>query len=346
MSVENLTSLLPVPARYCPYSQLGDQPNIIVDGKEQQATVLTLSHWPWNSTPEGLLRDTSTDIVFAYLDSPHHHVDIPLVSNNHFDEDGLLSMYALVDPANAIAHRELMIATSRAGDFAICTNMDAAKLSFILAAHADPEFELLPAEIFTGSAASQVHGLYSAMLEKLPALMRDIPDYKVYWEDELAHWQESERAIAEGKVVIDEILDMDLAIVHVPEDMPVKTVRRYLTKWQRSVHPFAVHNVTQCTRIVWIKGASIEMQYRYESWLQLASRKPLMRVDLAGLAEQLCDIETAGGGWVFEGINEVAPRLHLKESCRSSISSDKFMQLLSSVLRTNPPAWDPYNRPD
>jgi hypothetical protein len=346
MSVENLTSILPVPARYCPYSQLGDQPNIIVDGKEQQATVLTLSHWPWNSTPEGLLRDTSTDIVFAYIDSPHHHVDIPLVSNNHFDEDGLLSMYALVDPASAIAHRELMIATSRAGDFSICTSMDAAKLSFILAAHADPEFGLLPAEIFAGSAASQVHGLYAAMLEKLPALMRDIPDYKVYWEGELAHWQESERAIAEGHVVIDEIPDMDLAIVHVPEDMPVKTVRRYLQKWQRSVHPFAVHNVTQCSRIVWIKGASIEMQYRYESWLQLASRKPLMRVDLAGLAKQLCDKEMAGGEWVFEGVNEVAPRLHLKGSCRSSISADEFMQQLSAVLLTNPPAWDPYNRPD
>ena len=88
------------------------------------------------------------------------------------------------------------------------------------------------------------------------------------------------------------------------------------------------------------------MQYRYESWLQLASRKPLMRVDLAGLAEQLCDMETAGGEWVFEGINEVAPRLHLKGSCRSSIGTDEFMQQLATVLRTNPPAWDPYNKPD
>jgi len=346
MSADNPISVLPAPARYCPYSELGDQPNIIVDGKEQKATVLTLSHWPWNSTPQDLLRDTSTDIVFAYLDSPAHHVDIPLVSNSHYDEDGLLSMYALVDPANAMANRDLMIATSRAGDFSICTDTEAAKLAFILAAYADPAISPLPASIFSGSAAEQIHGLYAAMLTELPSLMRNISSYRHFWEPELEHWKDSEQAIAEGRVVIDEIPDLDLAIVHIPDDMPVKTVRRYLQKWQRSVHPFAVYNVTQCSRIVWLKGASRELQYRYESWVQLASRRPLMRVDLAGLAKQFCDLETAGGEWVFEGVNEVAPRLHIKGSCRSSIPAEEFVQYLCAVLRTAPAAWDPYNQPD
>ena len=346
MSADNLTSVLPVPARYCPYSQLGDQPNIIVDGKEQKATVLTLSHWPWNSTPPDLLRDTSTDIAFAYLDSPGHHVNIPLVSNSHYDEDGLLSMYTLVDPANAMANRELMIATSRAGDFAICEDTDAAKLSFILAAYADPEISPLPSAIFAGTAAEQIHGLYATMLAELPQLMKNIAGYQQYWNDELEHWQASEQAIADGNVVIDEVPDLDLAIVHIPAEMPVRTVRRYLQKWQRSVHPFAVHNVTQCSRIVWLKGESLEMQYRYESWVQLASRRPLMRVDLAGLADQLCDLETAGGEWLFEGVNEVAPRLRLKGSCRSSISAEEFLPRLYAVLRDAPPAWDPYKRID
>ena len=346
MNADNLTSALPPPVRYCPYSLLGDQPNIIVDGKEQKATVLTLSHWPWNSTPPDLLRDTSTDIVFAYLDSPGHHVDIPLVSNSHYDEDGLLSMYALVDPVNAMANRDLMIATSRAGDFAICTDPDAAKLSFILAAYADPEISPLPSTIFAGSAAEQIHGLYAAMLAELPTLMANIPAYAEYWEAELAHWQDSERAIADGKVVIDEIPDLDLAIVHVPVEMPAKTVRRYLQKWQRSVHPFAVHNITQCSRIVWLKGESRELQYRYESWVQLASRRPLKRVDLGSLAKQLCDLETAGGEWEFEGVNEVAPRLYHRGSCRSSIPVEEFLRRLYAELRNAPPAWDPYNRSD
>ncbi len=335
---------LPVPARYCPYSQLGDQPNIVVDGQAQRATQLTLSHWPWNSTPAGLLRDTSTDIVFAYLDRPDLHVDIPLVSNSHFDEDGLLSMYALVDPANALRHRDLMIGASRAGDFAIYSDPDAAKLAFVLAAYADPALSPLPAEVFNGSAPAQIAGLYTLMLQELPALLDDIPGNQHFWEDEFAHLRESEQAIADGHVVIDEVPELELAIVRIPDDMPARTVRRYLTRWQRSVHPFAVHNITDCTRLVWLKGESIEFQYRYESWIQLASRRPAQRIDMDGLAEQLADLESGGGSWEFEGVNEVAPRLHHRGSCRSAIGSETFMALLCAWLRTQPPAWDPYNK--
>jgi hypothetical protein len=340
----NTSVNLPSPARYFPYSQLGEQPNIIVDGKEQRATVLTLSHWPWNSTPESLLRDTSTDIVFAYLDAAEFHRDVALVSNSHFDEDGLLSMYGLVDPENALRHRQLMIGASRAGDFAIYSDPEAAKLSFVLAAFADPELTPLPQEVFSGTDAGQVAGLYSHMLRELPALLDDVAGHERYWQDEWAHVQESEAAIRDGHVVIDEVPELDLAIVHIPTDMPVRTVRRYLTRWQRSVHPFAVHNVTDCSRLVWIKGESLEMQYRYESWIQLASRRPARRRDLTGLAEQLSDLETGGGQWVFEGVNEVAPRLRVNGSCRSSVGAEQFLALLSDWLRTQPAAWDPYNR--
>ena len=330
-----MTNKLPAAASYCPYSDLGDQPNIIVDGKAQRSTQLTLSHWPWNSTPPELLRDT-----------PEHHSKIPLVSNSHFDEDGLLSMYALVNPENSMRHRKLMIGASRAGDFAIYTDPKAAKLSFILAAYADPATSPLPAEIFTASDAGQVAGLYRHMLQALPELLESVEENKQYWEAEYDHLLASEAAIADGSVLIDEVPELDLAVVTIPPDMPARAVRRYLTRWQRSVHPFAVHNITQCSRLVWVKGDSLEAQYRYESWVQLASRRTAQRVDLSGLAEQLCDLEAAGGVWQFEGVNEVAPRLRLEGSCRSSIAANEFLRLLGDWLRSQPPAWDPYNRID
>lgn len=338
---------LPAPARYCPYSQLGDQPNIVVDGKAQRASELTLSHWPWNSTPPELLRDTSTDIVFAYLDAPEYHRNLSLVSNSHFDEDGLLSMYGLVDPANAMRHRELMIATSRAGDFAIYSEPEAAKLSFVLAAYADPAVSPLPPEIFQGDDASEVAGLYTNMLNELPRLLEQgVEQHPEFWEAEFDHLQESEQAIEQGRVLIDEIPELDLAIVRIPTDMPARPVRRYLTLWSRSVHPFAVHNVTDCTRIVWLKGDSLEMQYRYESWVQITSRRPARRRDLTALAAELSTHEAAGGEWVFEGVNEVAPRLKVHGSCRSSIAAEDFLQRLGTALRTLPAAWDPYERID
>jgi hypothetical protein len=184
------------------------------------------------------------------------------------------------------------------------------------------------------------------MLNELPILLENISDYHHFWQAELHHWQESEAAIADGRVVIDEVPELDLAIVQIPADMPARTVRRYLRKWQRSVHPFAVHNITSCARIVWLKGQSFEMQYRYESWVQMASRRPLPRRDLTILAEQLCQLETAGGEWLFEGVDEVAPRLRLAGSCRSSLMAEDFVQRLCAALNSNPPVWDPYSKPD
>jgi len=337
---------LPSPARYFPYSQLEDRPNIVVDGKAQRATVLTLSHWPWNSTPPELLRDTSTAIAFAYLDRPDLHQEVPWVSNSHFDEDGLLSMYTVVDPQNALRHRELMIATSRAGDFAVSDDPQAARLAFTLAAYADPATSPLPPQAFRGSSAGQTAALYALMLRELPGLLADVDGQRRYWQAEFEHLQASEAALAAGDVVIDEVPDLDLAIVRIPEDLPARVVKRYLKQWQRSVHPFAVHNITQCSRLVWQKGASLEFQYRYESWVQLASRRPALRVELAGLVEQLNALESGGGEWVFEGINEVAPRLYLRGSCRTSLTANEFLARLADWLRTQPVAWDPYSRLD
>ena len=84
--------------RFVPYAEAGDLPNIVVDGAPGGATVLTLSHWPQSGTPETLRADTSAEIVFKYLDAPAMHVDVSAASNNRFDEDGLIGIFALTRP--------------------------------------------------------------------------------------------------------------------------------------------------------------------------------------------------------------------------------------------------------
>jgi hypothetical protein len=56
-----------------------------------------------------LAGDTSTAIVFNYLDAPAFHVHAEAASNNHFDEDGLLGIFALLAPGEAMARRALII---------------------------------------------------------------------------------------------------------------------------------------------------------------------------------------------------------------------------------------------
>ena len=80
---------------YITYDALKDQPNIIVDGSGNPSTVLVLSHWPHSGTPSEFKADTSTEIVLNFLQSNRRsefEATAQTVSNNHFDEDGLMSV--------------------------------------------------------------------------------------------------------------------------------------------------------------------------------------------------------------------------------------------------------------
>ncbi len=72
----------------------------------------------WRSgSPIELRDDLSAQIAFHYLDRPDLHVDVDAVSNNHFDQDGLMSMYALLEPEAASERRDRVIDVARMGDF-------------------------------------------------------------------------------------------------------------------------------------------------------------------------------------------------------------------------------------
>ena len=334
---------LPEPARFVPYAELGTRPNVIVDGPPQQATVLTLSHWPNNDTPAELKRDTSTAIAFAYLDTPALHREQAIVSNSHFDEDGLFSMFALVDPAMAMQHRELLVDASRAGDFGVFTHRDAARLAFTVEAFADPEVSPLPKSVFAVCERRRTARLYAAMLERLPLILADLEGHQQWWRQQDEHLEQSLAWLADGTVEINARPAHDLALVRLPLELPEHSARRYLRAERAPVHPFAIHQHTRCNRLLRIQGWRYELQYRYESWVQLHSRRPALRVSLTELAAALNARESAPGTWCADDVMDVAPRLYLDGVEASGIPEGEFVERLCAYFETAPVAWDPYN---
>jgi hypothetical protein len=107
------------PLRYEPYDATVGVPNVVVDGSPNASTVLTLSHWPQLPAPDGFAADLSAQMAFHYLDNGATlHGNAEVVTNNHFDQDGLISMYALSRPDDALARRTLLEDVAAAGDFA------------------------------------------------------------------------------------------------------------------------------------------------------------------------------------------------------------------------------------
>src|SRR5215831_2603687 len=212
--------------RFVPYPS-ATIPNVIVDGARNGHTVLTLSHWPKSGSPAALRADTSTAIVFNYLDAPAYHVDAEAVSNNHFDEDGLVGIFALLHPAFAQRHRDLLLDVAQAGDFGVFERRDAARLAFVLSAYADPDSSPLPADLFSRPYPVLAGELYIRLLDVLPRLLENVEGYRALWESEDAKLTASEELIEQGVVTIEEQQDLALAIVRLPDDLTSHRVHRF-----------------------------------------------------------------------------------------------------------------------
>ena len=103
----------------------------------------------------------------------------------------------------------------------------------------------------------------------------------------------------------------------------------------------AVHTRTAATRLLLVHGPRVEFRYRYESWVQLASRRPALCVDLTALAVELTREDEAGGRWRFEGVEHITPRVY-REGGASTLKPEDIRRRLEAALRAGAPAWNPY----
>ena len=151
---------------------------------------LELSHWNGNSTPRRFYADTSTEIA---LQLPTDEYTDAVVVNNHFDTDGVLSVFACLQPEMARDYRQLLIDAAEAGDFGEWSSERGLQL--------DATIEGIATEMGGGHA----HGkeIYDRVLPELPNILRDIEenqgrDYAPYWTPRLARMHESYESIRSG----------------------------------------------------------------------------------------------------------------------------------------------------
>lgn len=300
--------------RYEPYDLTFETPNVVVDGSPNPGTVLCLTHWPGIPYPPHLAHDHSAGIAFRYLDSGA--TDAEIVTNNHFDQDGLMATFALSNPAVAVPNRALVEDVASAGDFAVFRDRRAARVSTVIASWA------------TGSDSA-----YPAALERLPHLLEHVDDYRDIWAENDAALTASEAAIASGAVTITEDADLDLAVVHGDG----RRGHRFAHQVFEGVHPMALHNATERTAILLVHGGRYSFTYRYETWVQYVSRSVRQRRDLRPLAERLSEADEVA--WRADDVGGLTPQLTHEGG--SSLAPDEVAAAVREHLRTAPPAFDP-----
>ena len=337
--------ILPCRHTYVPYAQATGAPNIVIDGTPNDNTALPLSHWPRSGTPWALKADTSVEVVFNYLDSPVHHVAVAPVTNDHFDEDGLIGLWCMIHPEAALERRGLLIDAAHAGDFATCRDRRAARIAFSISRLVDRQLSPWGAEAFPKAYPDYSAMVYGRLLEMLQAIVDDLEGHWDLWADEDALFAASERALARGEATIEEIADVDLAVVRVPAGWPERPAHRFTQQRRVMIHPMAVHDRTACNRIATICGNRFAFNYRYESWVQMVSRRPPARVDLKPLAAALTQREGDGPAWSFDGVEQIVPVL-APAGGSSGLDETVLLEALTGALANGAPAWDPYDADD
>lgn len=109
--------------------------------------------------------------------------------------------------------------------------------------------------------------------------MDETDRYGPYWDDEWSAMLKSKTAMVMGEVELHEVPHVDLAVAQAPEEL----------------HPMVLYNSTERLRVLTaLPGSYFCLRYRYESWVQFASRPVMPRVDLGPLLPRLQELESAG----------------------------------------------------
>lgn len=340
---------LPPACTYTPWKELNAAPNIMVDGAAKDGTLITLSHWPKSGTPENLKDDSSTDIVFKYLDAPTMHVPSTTVTGDHFDEDATMGIFTLLDPAFAQDHRDLIRDVAMAGDFSTCQDRTAARIAFAILAFGDPSVSPLDKEIFGKGYDDMCADLFREILPRVRPMIEHPDAFEELWKPEDDFLARSDEALTNGAITMQEYPDVSLCVIRVSEDLRTDADRARARRNDLPCHPMTINNNTECDRILIMEGANYILTYRYESWVQYISAPPMPRVDLSPLADSLSDNEPDGHTWAFSGVAEISPVLQVQDSdgnpVESAIPADDLIDRVVDFLEGAEEAWDPYDRP-
>jgi hypothetical protein len=323
--------------KYVPYSKLSGMPNIIVDGAAQEDTLLTLSHWPGSGSPSEFRADTSTEIVLNYLEDSEakkrYAPKVRAVSNNHFDEDGLCAVWAMLHPKEALSVKTLLVDVARAGDFNTYRRPQAAKVVFTIQSYANPETSPVAKKLTGGDDSGSA--CYQALLPVLEDFFDDSEMYGAYWYSEWEAMLKSKTAMVMGQVELHEVPHVDLAVAQASDPL----------------HPMVLYNNTERLRVLTaLPGGFYCLRCRYETWVQFASRPVMPRIDLGPLAVRLNELEQREAQWHYEGNALITPRLQPLGPDGQPAASSLSLEALTDELiayyeqeQENPALqWDPY----
>ncbi len=284
---------------FVPYTELRAHPSsTVVDAYHPSGWAL--SHWRGASQLPELHDDTSLGIVLNALKADHPSVRVDYVSNNHFDVDGFLGVWALQNPEWALAHETALREAALIGDFREYNpERPGAEeaLQWVCWLNQVETREFYRPFGAKNEMASSV-AKYQYFLPRLAAMIESPEDFRADWEPEYERVKADVATLRDpGQTQLIDHPDIRLREIRPP----------------RPLHYYALFSGSENSDLVMscYPGQRYELEYKYSTWVDTAHRRVFPRIDLRLLAERLNRLETAPQRWTAEGIMDTGPLLRL-----------------------------------
>jgi hypothetical protein len=285
------------------HSGLDNVPKLSVDGTVGNS--IHLSHWQGNETPAEVKADTSTEIALNVITSPNREAltqGIELVTNNHFDTDGVLSVWTMLNGERALELRDKLIPAAEAGDFSEFTNEEAIRASIAIQGSdqpVTPDDAGSPLAHQLAGAVDDDARAYELVLPEVERVLTRTDEYENLWR---GPWQQIATSIdsfERGASTVQEFADTKLSLITVAPEVfgpsgfdpgrhgaPFTAISRY-AKGQLFLIAIPYQN-----------GWAYRIDYPYYSWAETIVRPRVERRNFAGLVSDLNERElNRAGRW-------------------------------------------------
>ena len=278
------------------YSEaIADVPKLSVDGTVDNA--IHFSHWKGNETPASVKADTSTETVLNVVAAPNRREltrSIDLVTNNHFDTDGVLSVWTMLTGERALGLRDRLIAAAEAGDFCELSSEDGVRASIVIQGSDSPtDNSGSPlAHQIAGEPITDEAQTYLLVLPHVERVITHTNQFEELWRES---WNKIETALdsfAKGASRVEEVDDAKLSVVTLaPEIFGPEGFdpRQHTAPFTAISHHARGQLFVIATPLN--NGWAYRIDYPYYSWAETVVRPPIVRRDLSDLMGQLNDLE-------------------------------------------------------
>lgn len=307
---------------------LADTPKLSIDGTVDNA--IHFSHWEGNQTPQSVKADTSTEIGLNLVAAPDRDEltqGIDLITNNHFDTDGVLSVWTVLTGERALELRDKLIAAAEAGDFSEMSTQAGVRASIVIQGSEsalDKDTGSPLAGQLAGEPVSDNARAYELVLPHVERVLTHTNDYISLWSDAWNRIAFALDSFAKGRSRVDEDTEAKISVVTLAPEIFSSAG----FKPTRHCAPFTAISHHARGQVFLIAtpfegGWAYRIDYPYYSWAETIVRPRIERRDFSPLVAVLNELEkNPGGDW----------RLDTSELASAAKFSDQNGKLAASGL--------------